>query len=130
MITTYFSIKTFMYSLKQNEMTYEEQQLNYKCCHHERYECEKDNVCSSLIERRCGRLADTSCTNSLQDCSNFTEEECLHEKNEAVCEYESGKCQNVIDPYNSVEIPCSEYKQMTKYGFLSNELNCDKRFSI
>lgn len=130
MATTFFSIKTFLYSLNRNEIIYEEQQENEKCCHHERFVCDKDNVCSSILERRCGSLSDTSCTNSLKDCTVLSEKECLHEDNYNVCEFESGTCQNLHDPYKSFEIPCSEYRQMTKYGYKTNELNCDKRFLI
>ena len=130
MITTILSTKTYLQMMKQKPVVDEESYNKAKCCYHEKYDCDDDGVCVSHLEKRCGLLADASCTESLQHCEDLTEEECMMDANKKTCEYESGECTNVVNPYNSVEIPCSEYHHMTTYGFKSNEFNCDKRFSV
>ncbi len=132
MMTTVLSTKTYLHMMKHIHIVDEESYNKTKCCYHEKYDCDDDGVCVSQLEKRCGLLAEASCTQSFDKCDSLTEEECTMDTNKRVCEYESesGKCTNIVNPYNSNEIPCSEYKHMTIYGFKSNELNCDKRFSV
>lgn len=131
MVTTFLSVKTMLYMREHNDIVFEENELRSKCCFHEKHDCDEEGVCVSSLQKRCGQLATTNCVDPLTLCETMSKEECILDKNKRLCEYNTeDQCVTVVNPYNSVEIPCAEYDKMIKFGYLSDELNCDKNLSI
>lgn len=102
---------------------------NVRYCKMDKLLCNKGN-CFPGVQKRCGKLSQSKCDDSLILCNFMDKNQCQNETNRIFCKYEDKKCNNRVNPHMGIEITKTEYDNKINLGWANNQLNCENELLI